>query len=71
LIGADAADPPSTGIEIDGWISSNLNYFSEWSSIALIYPISMPVLSLKNLSTSEVNTFANIDIPIIGTVTFT
>lgn len=68
--GADATDPPSTGTGIDTWIGANLNYFSEWSTIVLIYGISEPTLTLNTLSTSAVTTFPNIDISITGTVTF-
>ena len=70
FIDADASDPPSSGVGIDGWLSSNLNHFSEWSSIVLIYGISEPVLNINGLTPVSITTFPNIDIPIVGEVSF-
>lgn len=70
FIDADAPDPPSSGVGIDGWLSSNLNHFSEWSSIVLIYGISEPVLNINGLTPASITTFPNIDIPIVGEVSF-
>lgn len=39
---------PSTGKELDNWLSTNISCFSEWSTIVLIRGISMPVLELKS-----------------------
>lgn len=49
LTGVGASDPPSLPQGIDNWINNNLNYFSEWSSAVLIYPIARPILDLYTL----------------------
>ena len=68
---AAASMPPSTGIGIDGWLAANINYFSQWSSVVLIYGISQPILTLNNF-TSQVatNKFSSFDVPITGKITF-
>ena len=57
----------SNGIEV--WLSQNLEFFSEWSSVVLIRGISTPILNLEGFN-SGLNTFIEMDIPVIGTVTF-
>lgn len=57
----------SNGIE--AWLSQNLEFFSEWSSVILIRGISTPILNLESFD-SGLNTFTETDVPIIGAVTF-
>lgn len=69
LTGSNAETPnPASGLNT--WINNNLSYFSEWSTVLLIYGISEPVIQIKNFSTSSINTFDNINVPIVGTVSF-
>ena len=44
--GADAATPSNTSA-IDNWINQNITYFSQWSTVILIYPISQPTLTIN------------------------
>ena len=67
---AAAAAPPSSGVGIDGWLSENINHFSQWSSVVLIYGISTPSLSLNNFEENEVTTFTNLQVPIVGKLIF-
>lgn len=68
---AAASTPPSTGIGIDGWLAANMNYFSEWSSVVLIYGISEPVLTLNNFNDQEeINTFSSFDNAVTGRINF-
>ena len=68
--GAAAATPPSSGAGIDGWLSDNVNYFSEWSQVMLIYGISEPILSLKGFNTRGVTYFTSYEVPIVGKIVF-
>lgn len=68
--GAAAANPNSTGIQIDGWLSENNIYFSQWSTIVLIYGISEPTLELKNLTQDTLVALDNLDFLIAGKVIF-
>lgn len=50
---------------IDSWLSTNLRYFSEWSTVCLIRGISVPFISLKDFGpgmTEVYSTIANIDV---------
>ena len=68
--GAQATDPPESA-GIDGWLSENLNHFSEWSSVVLIYGISTPSLVLEDFDDEEqITTFPNYQVPIVGRLTF-
>lgn len=68
--GAAAANPNSTGTQIDGWLSENNIYFSQWSTIVLIYSISEPSLELKNLTLNTLTTLNDSDVTIVGKVNF-
>lgn len=70
--GHDAAAAPAIGIGIDNWLSENLAYFSQWSTIALIYGISTPTLNLKyyQKETDNQNTESSAKAIVAGTITF-
>lgn len=70
--GSDASNPPGSGIGIDAWLSQNLAYFSEWSTIVLIYGISTPSLNLKyyNLNQTNQNTESSAKAIVSGTISF-
>ena len=57
---------------IDDWLSRNLKYFSEWSSVCLIRGISVPTLTIQDFgegSATEIyDTIANVQV--IGQLTF-
>lgn len=65
-----ASNPGSNGRGLGTWLSNNQDYFSEWSTSVLIYGISQPSLSLKNLTKNETTTLNNVTIPIVGKVSF-
>lgn len=69
--GKDAGALPSSE-GIDGWLSNNLSYFSEWSQVVLIRGISQPVVTLTGLTPGAENmTNFNIpEVPIEGQITF-
>lgn len=69
LTAAGAATPPGYG-GLDTWLNNNLDFFSEWSTVVLVYGISQPSLSLKNLVKEETVTLNNITIPITGRMSF-
>ena len=57
--------------KMDGWLSSNLAFFSEWSTVVLIRPISSPTLVLNNFDqSSDLTTFTLKDIVFAGRITF-
>lgn len=70
--GQGAATPPGVGIGIDNWLSQNLAYFSEWSTIVLIYGISTPNLNLKYYEISQLNqnTESSSKAIVAGTISF-
>lgn len=71
--GKDASAPPSSDNGgIDGWLSANLNKFSQWSQVVLIRGISQPVVTLTGLAPGAENmTEFNIpEVPIEGRITF-
>lgn len=47
--GKDASDPTNGQSVSNDWIADNLSYFSQWSSITLIRPISRPNLKIVDL----------------------
>lgn len=65
---AAASLPNRAGI--DGWLSENLQHFSQWSTVTLIYGISKPTLSLNDFVKNQTNIFDFFDFPIIGAVSF-
>ena len=70
----DAPVIPGQAQQIDKWLSENLLYFSEWSTVCLIRGISEPILTIKDFeagdfATEIYNTLANIQI--LGNLTFT
>ena len=70
LTAADAASPPRTGQGMDAWLSQNITYFSEWSTVVLIYGISKPILTLSNFNKNEITTFTIPDITVLGRFSF-
>lgn len=54
---------------LDGWINSNLSYFSQWSTVVLIKPISPLIVQLKYFSEEALTTITTNDLTILGTVT--
>lgn len=48
-----ASAPPSQGIGIDSWLSENIEFFSQWSTVVLIYGISNPIILLNGFSNSS------------------
>lgn len=67
-----ASQPPGTGIGIDSWLAENMEYFSQWSTVVLIYGISNPVISLNGFSDSSTEqvTFSNKNIILDGIISF-
>ena len=60
---------PNSSVKIDGWLNSNLDHFSEWSTVLLIKPISAPVISLRNFDSKvSSTTITTSDLTILGTV---
>ena len=58
-------------VNLDSWLSENINFFSQWSTVCLIRPISFPILSIKGFnSNGELTTFSSQDIDIVGKITF-
>jgi hypothetical protein len=60
---------PEKGQE-SNWLNDNTNYFSEWSTVCLIRPISKPSLTLKNFDEDESVVLTTTDVDIIGTLKF-
>ena len=66
----NASNRPSSN-KIDSWLNTNLGSFSEWSTVVLIRPISIPTLELNNFSSEADSTTLNVqDLTIVGKVTF-
>ena len=55
---------------IDTWLNQNLDKFSEWSSVVLIYGISTPSLTLEKFSTSSTVVFNSLEVPVVGKINF-
>ena len=70
LTGAGASSPPRSGQGMDAWLSQNITYFSQWSTVVLIYGISKPILTLSNFNTTDTTTFTISDITVIGKFSF-
>ena len=69
--GIDLTDPGAIQ-PIDSWLTRNLRYFSEWSSVCLIRGISVPTISVKdfnNVMPTEVYDTVN-NTQVIGAITF-
>lgn len=50
----DSPDPPENSVsDLNKWLNENLYYFSEWSTVVLIRPISKPSLYINNLGVIE------------------
>ena len=45
LASTEASDPPAT--KIANWLSENLNFFSEWSTVCLVRGIEQPIIKLQ------------------------
>lgn len=60
------------GSPLDTWFSQNLRFFSEWSTVTLIRPISRPSISMKNFDAEELASFyfSQMDLRIIGSISF-
>lgn len=65
---SQVSTPSSQGI--DGWLSNNIEHFSEWSQVVLIRGISEPVVTLTKLNPSAVTNFTLPEVPISGRITF-
>lgn len=52
------------------WINANLSYFSEWSTVALVYGISTPTITLENLIANETTTWNKYNAIISGEIKF-
>lgn len=66
-----APDPPE--VKIDSWLSNNLKFFSEWSTVCLIKGISKPQLNIKgfdSLSENNSTVFTTSTIDFIGNLSF-
>lgn len=57
---------------IDSWLSRNLNYFSEWSTVCLIRGISVPTLSIQDFDIGSATDIYDtvINTQVIGQLTF-
>lgn len=69
--GIDLTDPGAIQ-PIDSWLTRNLRYFSEWSTVCLIRGISIPALTIKDFNTlmpTEIYDTVN-NTQIIGKVSF-
>lgn len=69
LCAAGASTPPQSG-GLDTWLSENIAYFSEWSTVNLIYSISQPTLTLKNFKKDTSINIKSTLITLIGKTTF-
>lgn len=69
--GIDLTDPDAVQA-IDSWLSRNLNYFSEWSTVCLIRGISVPTLSIQDFDVGSATEIYDIVIntQVIGQLTF-
>lgn len=54
----------------DSFIIKNLQYFSEWSTVCLIYPILQPQLELKSFDENLETIFSSMRNSIVGKVSF-
>ena len=54
LTAADVTPPTGTGL--DSWLNKKQEYFSEWSTVVLIYGISQPTLNLRRYTLNQDNT---------------
>lgn len=70
--GASAPEILSNTQKIDSWLNENLIYFSQWSTVVLIYGISTPSLNLKyyNVNEANENTESSAKAIVAGTITF-
>ena len=70
--GKNAQDPPEDKKGIDTWLTDNLNFFSEWSTVCLIRAISSPTLKLNGFN-SDPNSITHLEsshVDILGVLTF-
>lgn len=58
--------------QLDSWLTSNLENFSEWSTVCLIRAISIPTINLQTFATNIIpNVYATLgNISVIGNLTF-
>ena len=70
LTGSKASVPPANNTGIDAWLSENIKYFSQWSTVALIYGISKPTITLTGFKTDVRRQFTTSDVSITGKITF-
>ena len=66
----EAEDPPSYGRGIATWLSNNIDYFSEWSTVCLIKGIEQPQFSIQNLDPNSPVTLQNQLTEIVGKMYF-
>lgn len=61
---------PYSSVGIDGWLSTNLEAFSQWSTVCLIRGISTPIVTLNNFNTDARPVFHMTTIEVVGSVRF-
>lgn len=61
--------PNESSIGIDNWLAQNLEYFSEWSTVALVYGISTPTLT-SNLTQNGTTQCSSLDLKLSGRIKF-
>ena len=68
----DAADPPSeANAGLDAWLAANLDYFSEWSRVCILYAISQPTLTISGFDIQDGHIYWSMaNSNLIGTLTF-
>ena len=68
----EAADPPSGEVQaLDAWLAANLDYFSEWSRVCIIHPISQPTMSVAGFDIVDGHiTWSMANSNLLGTLTF-
>lgn len=69
LTAAAASTPPSSG-GLDKWLSDNIEYFSEWSTVTLIYGISEPTVALTTFNSTGITQITQNMVPIAGKISF-
>jgi hypothetical protein len=61
---------PYSSSAIDGWLSANSEYFSEWSTVCLIRGISTQIIVLNDFEKGEESEIHIIPIEVVGSVRF-
>ena len=66
---SDVSTPYSSSA-IDGWLSANSEYFSEWSTVCLIRGISTPIIVLNDFDRGTESEIHMTTIEVVGSVRF-